>query len=243
MIVIFVKDLITKGNCSVLTDIVDALSLIFTSTLSIMKLILPHVHQPSLYIIVKSAVDDWSNVIDEKSRKIMLKYAYIGRLVFIIQMFGAYSTIIPLIFGNLPTVMLAYKFDDNATNLPFRNIPIGPNCWISPAMPTNIYLAYYCLVTVNLVILCTAYIGGDVYLFAMALHVCGQFELLYHNMESLDEHGSYSVLQKKVGKLSKRHSHLLNLAYQFEKTFNLMILIQVAASGFIIGISGMPTKY
>ncbi|XP_044594929.1 odorant receptor 82a-like [Cotesia glomerata] len=239
IIIIFIDELITKGNCGLITDTVDALSLIATSILSVCKIILPLVYKKRMYFIVNSAIEDWANVHDKKSKTIMLKYAFAGRIVFIIQMIGAYMTIVPLIFGNPPTIhkFSSDQLSDNATML--RNIPIGPNCWVSTSISMSIYFAYYGLVTVHLVILCTAYIGGDVYIFGIAMHVCGQFKLLYTDMESLDGKKNFFSLRKQINQLSQRHTYLIKLANEFERTFNLIILLQVAANTFIIGISGI----
>nr|QNL15082.1 olfactory receptor 138 [Aulacocentrum confusum] len=120
---------------------------------------------------------DWSNVTHKKHHEIMLKYAYMGRIVFIIQMVGSYITIIPLIFGNLPNISLVIN-EENNTDIMYRNILVGPNCWVSPFMSTTIYLLYYSLLTADIIILCAAYNGGDVYIFGIAMHLCGQFQLL-----------------------------------------------------------------
>ncbi|XP_053598613.1 uncharacterized protein LOC106693259 [Microplitis demolitor] len=239
VIIIFIHELIVKGNCSVITDIVDALSLIVTSTLSIFKIILPLVYKNRMYLIVNSAIEDWANIRNKQSRVIMLKFAFVGRIVCIVQMVGAYMTMIPLIFGNPPSFhQFSFdKFKDNSTLL--RNIPIGPNCWVPTSMSMFMYIAYYGLITVHLFILCTSYIGGDVYIFGIAMHVCGQLQLLYNEMENLSGKTNFFSLRKQISHLSQRHSFLLQLSNEFEKTFNFIILLQVAANTFLISISGI----
>nr|AQN78415.1 olfactory receptor 13 [Meteorus pulchricornis] len=238
MVIIFIKDLVTKGNCGAITDLVDAWSLIATSILSVMKLILSRINHKSMHLIVNSAIEDWNNVDTAKTRGTMMKYAYIGRLVFIVQMSGAYTTVIPLIFKSPPNFDTGNYHENVNITLPFRNIPIGPNCWLPLSISENIYLLYYLLVTLHLIILCTAYIGGDVYIFGIAMHVCGQFQLLYDSFEKLDGSLNDFVLRNKIHQLIQRHCHLLMLANEFENAFNLVILVQVAANTFIIGISG-----
>ncbi|KAK0182969.1 hypothetical protein PV327_001048 [Microctonus hyperodae] len=240
VVIIYTIGLITKGNCGTIIDFVDAITLISVSTLSVLKFIPLHLNQRSMSFIVNSAIEDWKNIESEKLREIMLKYAQKGRIVLIVQMCGAYTTIIPLIFGNLPNpgVITNEKSVNNMTST-FRNIPIGPNCWFSSSAYANIYLAVYFLITLHLIILCTGYIGIDVYIFGIAMHVCGQFELLHYNLVNLDSDEKYYDLRAKIRKLTNRHCHLLTLANEFENALNLIILLQVAVNGFIISFSGI----
>ncbi|KAK0086194.1 hypothetical protein PV325_003617 [Microctonus aethiopoides] len=240
VVIIYIIGLITKGNCDAIIDFVDGISLISVSTLSVFKFIPLHLNQGSMFLIVHSAIEDWKNIEGKKLRGIMLKYAYKGRLVFIVQMCGSYMTILPLIFGNFPnpSVNTHEKSVNNMTSL-FRNIPIGPNCWFSSSASGNVYLAFYFLVILHLVILCTGYIGIDVYIFGIAMHVCGQFELLCHRLVNLDGDENYYDLREKIHEITERHCHLLMLANEFEKTFNLIILLQVGVNGFIICFSGI----
>nr|AID59305.1 odorant receptor 7 [Macrocentrus cingulum] len=192
-----------------------------------MKIVLPIIYQESMYFIVHSAVNDWASVGHGKHREIMIRYAYIGRIVFMVQMIGAYMTIIPLIFGNLPSINPVLNGANDNTTIVYRNIPIGPNCWVSAHLSTNVYLAYYFLITLHLIILCTAYIGGDVYIFGIAMHVCGQFQLLYDNMEKLNANDIYFVQRINLSRLCQRHNHLVKLTNEFERTFNFVLLIQL----------------
>ncbi|KAK0086196.1 hypothetical protein PV325_003619 [Microctonus aethiopoides] len=237
---IYIIGLITKGNCDAIIDFVDAITLVSVSTLSILKFIPLHLNQGSMSLMVNSAIEDWKNIESKKLREMMLKYAYKGRLVLIVQMCGAYMTNIPVIFGNFPnpSVNTHEKSVINMTSI-FRNVPMGPNCWFPSSASGNVYLAFYFLVILHLIILCTGYIGTDVYIFGIAMHVCGQFELLYHHLVNLDGDENYYNLRVKIRKLTKRHCHLLMLANEFENTFNLIILLQVAVNTFIICVSGI----
>ncbi|KAK0182968.1 hypothetical protein PV327_001047 [Microctonus hyperodae] len=239
MAMIYIVGLITKGNCGAIIDFVDIITLIAVSILSVLKFIPLHLNQRSMSLIVNSAIKDWKNIKSKKLREIMLKYAQKGRIVFIAQMCGAYVTMIPQIFGNLPNpgVITQEKSVNNLTSTSI-NIPYGPNCWFPSSASANIYLAVYFLITLHLFVLCTGNIGIEVYIFGIAMHVSGQFELLYHNLINLDSDENYYDLRRNIQQITEKHCHLLMLAKEFENTFNLIILLQVTVNGFIICISG-----
>nr|QNL15058.1 olfactory receptor 114 [Aulacocentrum confusum] len=153
-------------------------------------------------------------------------------------MFGAYTTFIPLIFRNLPNISAVIN-KANDTTIIYMNIPTGPNCWVSPHMSMNMYFAYWFFISVHLIISCTGYIGGDVYIFGIAQHICGQFQLLYDDMEGLNANDIYLVQRINLCTLYRRHNHVVKLANALEKTFNLVLLVQLLASTLIIGFSGI----
>lgn len=226
------------GNCGSSTELVDVLSLITTSSLAVIKVVLPWYQQIKLNHIVSSAIKDW-NIVDPKSRYIMLKYARVGRIVLIVQMFGAYMTIFPLIITRLPGyyVQESYNNFGNETLL-LRNIPIGPRCWISLEMPRYLYFAYYCFMCFHLIILATAYLGCDVFLFGTCMHVVSQFEILYKSVEEIDGNENNHQQRQLIIKFTKRHNHLLELASEFERAYNIIIFFVVGANIFLISISG-----
>ncbi|XP_074108379.1 LOW QUALITY PROTEIN: uncharacterized protein LOC141533405 [Cotesia typhae] len=239
---IYIYELITKGNCDLITDIVDALSLVATSIMSISKIIVPLINKKKMYFIIKSLIKDWTTVCDEKSKKIMLNYAFAGRIFLFVTMISSNSVVIGLILDNPPTT---YKFSpdqisDNATVL--RNIPIGANCWVSTSISMSIYFAYYSLLAVHLFLVCITNAGNDSCMCGIALHVCGQFKLLYTDMESLDGKKNFFSLRKQINRLSRRHIYLINLANKFQGTFSLTILLQVTTNLFVISISGKINK-
>nr|WHS04426.1 odorant receptor 23 [Psyttalia incisi] len=205
--------------------------------MAVIKILLPWIHQKRISSIINSAVHDWSHVEDMKSWNIMRRYADLGRLVFVVQMFGAYMTIIPLILTRLPKSHLQIEGLDNSSIF-LRNIPIGPKCWVSLEMSVSSYYVYYIFICVHLFLVATAYLGGDVFAFGLAMHLCGQFELLYKSLEVLDGTENVSTQRERVIRFSKRHNHLLTLTNDFEAVFHILILFELGANTFIISISG-----
>ncbi|THK33015.1 odorant receptor 13a-like [Diachasma alloeum] len=237
MSISFSKKLLTKGNCGSVTDNVDALSVIFGGFLTVMKVAIPRIHQKNMLIVVDSAIKDWSSVVSDKPRSVMKKYAYIGRLVFLVQMCGVYAAGFPLIFLKLPFINALWN--DPEDNVTVREVPIGPRCWISDDISTYRYVGDYILQSVQLFVVCTAYIGCDTYFFGIAMHVCGQFEVLHMNVRCLDGTKDSLWRRQKLNDFVRRHNHLLQLAHNFEETFNVIILAQVGVDTLLVCISGI----
>ncbi|XP_057339962.1 odorant receptor 13a-like [Microplitis mediator] len=237
MSISLIKQLLVKGNCGKITDIVDVLSLIACGVVTVVKVIIPRIYYSKMYVIVSTAINDWKTVNNEKARRTMLRYAYIGRVVFIVQIIGAYAAGFQLIVSRLPFIM-KWNNDQNYSS-PMYTVPIGPSCWISSDISSFYYTAYYTFQCIQLFVVCTAYIGADTYFFGIAMHVCGQFELLSNSLTNIYSDGKISNQKQNFSKFVERHKHLLLLANNFEDTYNLIILSQVGIDAVLICISGI----
>ncbi|KAK0182963.1 hypothetical protein PV327_001042 [Microctonus hyperodae] len=229
--------LLIKGNCGAVTELVDVLTLITCGILTAAKVIILKIYEHNVYIIVSSAVEDWTNVTDEKSRRAMLKYAKIGRTVFIIQMIGAYTAGFLLIFTRLTFITALWSDPTNSSII--RQVPIGPSCWLSSDLSAYNYAICYIIQSIQLFVVCTGYNGSDTYFFGIAMHVCGQFESLHMSIENFDKIKDNVNRRHEIIKFSKRHKHLLVLADNFEQTYNIIIFVQVGADTILICISGI----
>lgn len=227
--------LLKNGNCGEITEFVDALSLIICGLTTAFKIIVPRINHKKVSIIIESAVDDWETIVDEKSRLTMLHYANIGRIVFIIQMSGAYAVGFPLIVLKLPFV--TNLIWDNQANKTIR-VPIGPTCWIPINMSTFLYFFYFTLQSIQLFIVCSAYIGSDVFFFGIAINVYSQLKLLNNSLKKF--HGNRKILRDKkfLNDFIERHDHLLKLVKYFEDIYNSVILAQVGTDVLLTCISG-----
>ncbi|XP_074107991.1 odorant receptor 13a-like [Cotesia typhae] len=232
------KQLITKGNCGTVTELVDVISVTSCGFVTVIKVIIPRVYHAEMNVIVNSVINDWNTVNNKRYRLIMLKYAYIGRVVFIVQMIGAYAAEFPLIIYKLPFIMSLWSNDQN-DSAPIYTFPIGPSCWVSSDISMIYYILYYICLSIQLTIACTAYFGVDTYFFGIAIHVCGQFTLLSHSLDHVYSNGDVVIQKYEFSLFIKRHKHLLLLANNFEKTYNLIILSQVAIDTLLICISGI----
>ncbi|XP_057323637.1 odorant receptor 13a-like [Microplitis mediator] len=237
MSISLLKQLLVKGNCGKITDVVDVLTLIACGVLTVVKVIIPRIYYNKMYVIVSTAINDWKTVNNEKARRTMLRYAYIGRVVFIVQIIGAYAVGFQLIVLGLP-FKTEWNNDRNYST-PVYTVPIGPSCWISSDISSFQYTVYYISQCIQLFVVCTAYNGADTYFFGIAMHVCGQFELLSNSLTNIYSDGKISNQKQNFFKFVERHKHLLFLANNFEETYNLIILSQVGIDALLICISGI----
>lgn len=243
--------LLIKGNCGAITEFVDALSLIICGLTTIIKVIIPRINYEKMSVIIKSAVDDWQKVdhYDKSCLKTMRYFSNIGRVVFIIQMSGAYIVGFPLIVMKLPFIVNYFNLNNDESLLLINKtiliasgnvvqVPIGPSCWIPTNMSSNIYFLYFILQSIQLFIVCSAYIGGDTYFFGIGLHIWGQLKILNHSLEKFDKADTVSKEKILLDKFIKRHDHLLKLINYFEDIYHFIILAQVGTDVLLTCISG-----
>ncbi|KAF7997269.1 hypothetical protein HCN44_005546 [Aphidius gifuensis] len=180
-------------------------------------------------------MNDWYCV-NDKSRKIMLKYAKIGRIVLIIQFIGAYGSLIPMI-SRYPSIVVEANGYNNDTIL-LRSIPLGPRCWIPMTLSWYLYVGYYFLLCIDLLILSTAFVGSDIFVFTIAMHICGQFKILYNSIENINYHKNRKQQCLIIENFVIRHNELIEILEQFEEACNVIIFFEVFANIFVICITG-----
>ncbi|XP_044019162.1 putative odorant receptor 92a [Aphidius gifuensis] len=189
-----------------------------SSSLSTLKNLLPWFQKNLYNDILNFLIDDWSyiNNHNNKSRKIMFKYAKIGRAVLIIQLLGAYFTFIPLIGRSIRQSNDGHNND----TITARKVPFIPECWIPVTMPLNLYVGFYIIFCIALFTMCTSFVGSDALFFTIALHICGQFQILYNSMENI------------------RHNQLLVMLKNFEEICNKIIFFAVLGNVFLSCTTG-----
>ncbi|KAF7997270.1 hypothetical protein HCN44_005547 [Aphidius gifuensis] len=236
--IVFIKNFIVYGNCGSSEELVDALTLMSGSFLAILKNTLPWFQKNLYNDILDFLIDDWSDINNNnnKSRKIMFKYAKISRIVLFIQLLGAYGSLISLIAHYPSTNQIMNEYNNDSIFV--RNIPYGPRCWISLTMPWNLYVGFYIILCVDLFFLTTSFIGSDVFLFTIAIHVCGQFEILYNSMENINYYKNYQQQHLFMKNFVIRHNQLLVMLENFEEICNKIIFFEVMGNTFLICISG-----
>ncbi|KAF7997268.1 hypothetical protein HCN44_005545 [Aphidius gifuensis] len=235
VVMILIKNFISYGKCGTDEELIDGLILITLSSLSIMKIILPWYYKNLQINILNSVIDDWFFVNDDKSRKIMLKYAKIGRIVLIIQSIGTYGSFIPLMTRYPSVIEITNEYNNDTVFL--RNTLFGPRCWISMTMSWYLYIGYYIILSIDILILGTSFVGSHVFLFSIAMHLCGQFEILSNSIKNINVNEYYKQ-RFFIKNFVKRHNHLLEVLKKFEKACNLLIFIEVYANIFLIVMNG-----
>ncbi|KAK0182970.1 hypothetical protein PV327_001049 [Microctonus hyperodae] len=228
---------LNNGNCGDILDMINVLTWFACAIMTAIKVIFLTVHQYKLYPIISSAVDDWSTISNEKSRLIMLRYALIGRKVFIIQMFGAYIAVFANLFIRLPFIISFWndRFNPNVT---IEGVPPWPSCWVPADLTFNHFIFFFLVQSGVVLVIGTVYNGCDTFFFGIAMHLSGQFVVLRKNLEHLNEMNKSIQYTDRLKYFVKRHKHILRLANNFEDTYNLVILIHVGTAAVLICSSG-----
>ncbi|XP_063978038.1 odorant receptor 13a-like isoform X2 [Diachasmimorpha longicaudata] len=228
--------LLTKGACGVINDLMNTLISLLVSSTGTIKIFTLWLHQEDLRYIISSTIDDWLNIKGKKSLEIMHQYAYWGRLAFILQTAPIFIAL-GLIIWIDPLTM---KIDNSETNgSRIRHVILAPSCWISNAMPLNVYLLYYCFNLINITTIAFIYAGCDAFMFNITLHICGQFEILEANMENFAVEDDYSTHTNKIREYSRRHNHLIQLGRRMDSVVNVIILSEILSNTILICASGI----
>lgn len=83
---IFISKFFTYGNCGTLQEIVDAVNISMASIQICTKTFIAWTQRHTFRRILESTVNDWQScILIPESREIMIKYAYIGRILFTCQ--------------------------------------------------------------------------------------------------------------------------------------------------------------
>lgn len=233
-----IGNFLVKGTCGAVTsDIIDLLAILIIGSLSTLKVLVPRFYKHYMLVIVSSAIYDWSRVNDKKSRWIMMQYAYLGRIIFIFQMTGAYAGGCIYIFTRLPFINNLSSLN-SSTIISINNVPVGPICWMSIDISIYRYAINYVLQSVQILIAATCAIGGDVYFFSLGMHICGAYEVLYNTLESLYQTDNPREIKLKLSVFVDRHKDLLMLANYFEYIYSFIALSVVAINIVFTAIFG-----
>ncbi|XP_044016656.1 uncharacterized protein LOC122857846 [Aphidius gifuensis] len=241
VVIIFIRNFILYGNCGTDEELAETLIIATANIMSIIKVLLSWYHKNHYNYIINSLIKDWHCVNDNNSRKIMLKYAKIGRNILIFQLLGSYGTLISLFIRYPSTDEVVNKYNNDTILL--RNIPYGLRCWIPLTMPWNLYVGHYLMLCINGFVTVTAYIGGCLFMFTIAIHICGQFDILHNSIENVIGVENYKQQCFIIKKFVIRHNELLEILKQFEEACNIIIFFEVFtnAIGICINANLMST--
>ncbi|XP_011298826.1 odorant receptor 43a [Fopius arisanus] len=234
----YITKLITIGYGDRILDLVEIITILSLSSISVIKLMVPWKYSDKMHFVLNSMVEDWAGDYNRKSHDTMMKYAYKGRIVCVLQLFITGFLILRNILHKLPATLETVDASGNFTTLS-RIVPYGPACWVSTTMSVHYYNAYYSLICIHWLSASLAYIGTDIYLFGLGMHMCGQFKLLCDELDGISGNESSEEQHQKIAKFIRRHNHLLNVAESIEDVFNIPILIEVLNNTVIISISGI----
>nr|XP_050865381.1 uncharacterized protein LOC127070880 [Vespula vulgaris] len=224
-------------HCVDLDDTMDAFLMDLSSLVSISKLLLTRLNYRHTRSLLSSIVEDLSILEDSNQREIVMRYTTRGRIVSAAILYLGYASGMSFVFRTLPLhYVLPQKIDRNET----YDVKV-----------TSYFLSTYCvfddqsgfwraaillLQTIQIFVNATSHCGNDGFFFGIAMHLCGQFEVLRMNFANLGSEENLSC--KKIDALVRRHCHLIRLADNLEEAFNMIILIQLLMSALLLCIEG-----
>ncbi|KAL2737938.1 odorant receptor 9a-like isoform X1 [Vespula squamosa] len=224
-------------HCLDLDDTMDAFIMDLSALVTISKLLFTRLNYRHIRSLLSSIIEDLSNLEDSNEREIVMKYTTRGKIVSLSILYLAYASGISFLFKNLPLhYFLSQNIDRNET----YNVNV-----------TSYFLSTYCvfkdqsgfwrtaillLQTIEIFVNQTSHCGNDGFFFVLAMHLCGQFEVLRMNFANLGTKEDFS--RKKIGALVRRHCRLIRLADSLEEAFNMILLIQLLMSGLLLCIEG-----
>ncbi|XP_043275198.1 uncharacterized protein [Venturia canescens] len=249
------------ADCVIVDEIFESLVVVACSIIALLKTTVLRMNRRKMELVIKSAVDDWSMIEDSNTREIMRKYAKTGRSVFIFQMVSSLITIIQMASVALPFLAALPESrgdhfeNSSATNflnlsnvsspireakddLSLRSFPVGSGCFVNNVSSIS-YAFVYIFQVIQLTSTCAGNVGIDVYFFSISMHVCGQFELLRMKFENFGQDSDFHTCHEQVRTFVRRHNHLMNLSYNVEDCFNILILAQLSVNTFTISLLGI----
>nr|AXM05165.1 odorant receptor [Campoletis chlorideae] len=235
-------------NCNGVENALDLLVLDIFASLACVKGIIVKIHEKEMCSNVMSALKDWYGDSDEtnkdfvrkpKYRQTMMEHARTGRIVCYSLMGPASGGTLSWIIFALPLPIFNYALNGTTAEVT-RNFPLQTACTFEGA--TDNFILYCCiflLQIVQLVATCFGNCGNDVFFFGIAMHICGQFEILKMQISTIGTDNDEKQTGRRLIDLAKRHSHLIDLVDKLDNTFHLIILAQLAMSALLICIMGV----
>lgn len=232
-----IKQFIIKGHCGSILELVDIISTHISAFIIVIKMIVTTIYRDNFHVIITSAINDWSKVVDQKSRLIMLRYARIGRIIVIVQIFGVFTISCQVIFDRLRTSMDVWNEQTNSS-AQISGVPLWPMCWIPIDMSSLQFIIHFTVQSILMLVCHNSYAIFNAMLYSLAIHLCGQLQVLDTNLKYFDKIEDFNQYKYHLRQFIKRHNNLIMLTDTFEETYNLNILVEVGMSIILICISG-----
>lgn len=209
-----------------------------SSVVSLSKLLVVRLTWRHTYILVSSLIDDWSTYKEKRRREVMMKYTNIGRIVSLAMLYLGYASGVSFLFMAVPFDMFIpwlnlSRLEDNGTVVP--TYFLATYC-VFGSLPAIAHTGVLLLQTVQIFINATSHCGNDGFFFGLAMHICGQFEVL--QMDFADVQANRRTYKREIRMLIIRHGRLIRLADNLEYAFNMAIFAQLGMSVLLLCVEG-----
>lgn len=194
-------------------------------------------HHNKMFIIFSSAIKDWIINEDINSQIIRRSYAQTGRSFFIGQLSFAFFVIAVMVVSNIP-LLLADQSKFENMSLPLNPLPLPMECFYkNMSKTTNVWV--YVIQSFQLYCTTIGNCGTDVLFFGLAMHICGQLQILRNQFTDFGTIEDKILLRRNLRLLIKRHNHLINMSQSLEESFTEILLIQLFFNSLIIVFLGI----
>ncbi|EZA52557.1 ObirOr5-M2 [Ooceraea biroi] len=226
-------------QCLGTEDMMEAFLMDLSSVVSLSKLLVVRLTWRHTYFLVTSLVDDWSISRNTRQREVMMKYTNVGRIVSLTMLYLGYASGVSFLFMAVPFDKLIPWLNASAPN---ENSTVIPTYFLATycvfgSLPTIAHSCVLLLQVAQIFVNATSHCGNDGFFFGLAMHLCGQFEVL--QMDFADIEVEKQACKRKLRMLIGRHCHLIKLADSLEYAFNMAIFAQLLMSVLLLCVEGM----
>lgn len=210
-----------------------------SSIVSLSKLLVIRFSWRHTYILVTSVINDWSVSRDTRQREVMMRYTHVGRIVSLTILYLGYASGASFLFMAVPFEnfipwLNVSKAIDNGTVV--TKYFLATYC-VFGSLPAITYSSILLLQVVQIFVNATSHCGNDGFFFGLAMHLCGQFEVLQMDFAGIEP--EKRTCKKRIRMLIGRHCHLIRLADSFESAFNMAIFAQISMSVLLLCVEGI----
>lgn len=181
--------------------------------------------------ICTETLHNWRNTTDRTLKNIMQNHAKTGKKIYSSLMIISYL-IITLYLCN-PILQPR----ENTSNTPLQTFCVFMN------LKDNEYISIYFLESVGFFYMASCFIGTDSFFFGMAMHLCGQLDVLQNEFSSIVDSTRNSTFKKRMTVLVKKHLELIRFAKDINTIFSLILLLQILIHAFLITSQGTQDQY
>ncbi|KAG5314235.1 OR9A protein, partial [Acromyrmex insinuator] len=193
---------------------------------------------------IMAAVADWvSAKNDEKSYKIMKKYAFKSRLYTLLMLYSAFVCGSLYLLSVLVMNLIEIFLQDQMMNVSNGNVNATDRLFIIPCgeFGNKINGLQYSMVigfqTIQLLMICIMQPIGDSFYINVTLHLTGQLKVLKKKFKNFASKPDTQINhRKRFISLINRHCELTELHQNLEDTFNLIILFQLVIVTLLLAL-------
>lgn len=184
-------------------------------------------------IIIDNIINDWWDAKDNAYLKaIMHKYSSLNRILFYMILTPLLLYIFKISSERIPyTTMI-----DNITVL-IRTTPVSSECWNYADAPIIIYITRFVSRIIECCIYNIASGGVDLYFFVIAMHICGQVEIISSRFQKF--HLNNQIFDRnKLLIIINRQKCLLELIDCLLGAFEFLMLVVLLSSTIQLNVIG-----